>query len=131
LAEKIESTRQDVIDRAVAIVGEEIQKYHGPEVHCKETSDKEMMSGCDAFQLGSLLRAASAIGIWPAPAGPYNAINWKSVSAKICGMKVTSLCESPLARGYSRVEHGVMPKIVRQIKHLDKLMRGLPLEFQS
>jgi hypothetical protein len=120
-----------VISGAITLVQEAIKKYQGPEIHRKDyTSSKDGCASCDALQLGSLLRAASAIGIWPAPSSPYDGLSWKSVSAQIRDMKVTSLCQTPSSGAYrfgTPPEHSLMSGIIRQIKHLERAMEGLQL----
>lgn len=116
----------------ITLVREGIEKYQGPEVHCKYNSGyeaQERNSACDALQLGSLLRGASAIGIWPVPAPPYEGLSWESVEAKLRRMKVTPLCQSPFGRVSYVPEHSVMLPIVQQINLLREHMEGLPLDF--
>jgi hypothetical protein len=134
--EQIEEVRQNVLSKAIQVVGKAIKKYHGPRVHCtskfglKETAKN---SACDALILGSLLRGALAIGIWPPPSAPFPVMSCNTTIAEIRNLNITAVCDSSITTSTwtpapPAPSHGVKASITKDMDALGILMGGLELK---
>ena len=88
----------------------------------------------DALVLGTLIRGASTIGIWPPPSSPYTNLSWRDTLRNIRGINVTTLCEEGVNNNHWNTHcaaHGVKASIVTELEGFDDGMEGLELaKFQ-
>jgi hypothetical protein len=109
----------------MAVILDLIAKYSGPNILCGNKG-----FSCDAYLLGSLLKASAIIGIWPRPEVPYPGIKIKTLADQMREMQVFDDCEIPhRVRGFydSPRGHGIKDSIEASIRSLEECIPGLHL----
>jgi hypothetical protein len=134
--DKIEAERQKAISAAIAVVTNAIEKYQSPGFVCVAPDrsgakfENETRMSCDAMVLGTLIKNAVEIEIWPPPLAPFVNYSWVSVTDTIRSMNVVSGCDSVWAGRSYNAKHNVLLGIVADINLLQcHLAPGLPLDF--
>lgn len=97
-AEKIENDRQNSIKEAIEIIGSTIAKYRGSTTCCGTTNFRkddnfEKNYACDATVLGSLLKSAAALELWPPAEYSCLSLSWNAVVGRIAALEIVSLCD--------------------------------------
>jgi hypothetical protein len=116
----IDEARKGALSHIILMMQATIEKYQGPHVQCRSQwepgSKREgKQATCDAIVLGTLLKGASSIGIWPPPNSTYTNLSWRDTSMKIRNMKITALCEEWVDRQYRNAKYANM-----ELRHLSR-----------
>jgi hypothetical protein len=84
------------------------------------------------LQFGSLLKGASAMGIWPPPTAPYAGMSWRKTKQQLQNLKIISVCD-PLFHLHCRPSptHGILNNLAVDLRHGDSFVEGLSLDFQT
>jgi hypothetical protein len=84
-------------------------------------------SACDAMVLGSLLREAAKLGLYPKPRLPYIEKSFVELKKDLRRLEIISLCDKSW-KPQKRVDsHGVKALISRQLRKLERHLQGLNL----
>lgn len=90
-----------------------------------------MQYACDAMILGSLMKSAQKIEIWPKPEAPFNGRKFKELAKAIRAIRVVDVCNRSSRRfanlGSTGNGHGLEDEIAAAIKRIEAGMDGLEL----
>ena len=111
-------------------------KYQGPMQHCRTFWPGNRIkknTACDGLILGSLLKSASANGLWPPPSYPYTGHTFSGIITRARLLEITALCEEPFSQyssgnGNIVPSHGVKQSICAQMDALEANINGLDLK---
>jgi len=84
-------------------------------------------SACNAMVLGSLLREATTLGLYPKPRLPYIKKSFVELKKDIRQLKIMSLCEKSWKPQKRLDIHGVKGLINGQLRKLERHLQGLNL----
>jgi len=77
------------------------------------------------MMLGTFIKSAAEIGIWPAPKDPYEGRTIKELVSRIRGMEFTSLCD--MSSGKDDEAHGFLEWMREKMDEVDVSVKGLKL----
>jgi hypothetical protein len=137
-SDRIESQRKDIIYStvyAVQKITDQCTRGSGicperPERGIPSTNSATHRKACDAMILGSVLKSAFNVGLWPLPEAPYSGLTVTRVMDAACGLKMQSLCET-IGRetsGPGHGSHGYNKSVKKAIEKREAEARGLTLE---
>jgi len=90
-----------------------------------------MQYACDAMILGSLLKSARKIDIWPKPEAPFNGRKFKDLAKAIKAIRIVDVCNRTSRRfanlGSAGNGHGLEDEIAASIKRIEAGIDGLEL----
>ena len=123
--------RQIAIDTAISAIDQLITKYMDGKVNC--THDGESLQySCDAMVLGSLMKGARTIGIWPKPAAPYSGKRLGKLLEEIRSIKVLDVCSQQVDASGIRYPasncHGLEDSIRATMKIIEDGLDDLELD---
>jgi hypothetical protein len=81
---------------------------------------------CDGMMLGTLLKSASGLELWPPPLPPYNGITVKNIMERVRSLKLIALCDT--WNPALRPAHGYPAWVKDRADVLDSRVVGLELE---
>ncbi|KAG4428533.1 hypothetical protein IFR05_015986 [Cadophora sp. M221] len=119
ILDTINTNRAAAIKKAIKIIEDLVQKYTGPDVHCPHGGFK-----CDATVLGSLIKNAADVWLWPPP-DDYDA-PFTELTDAIRGMEIVTSCSQ--AEGDAKYEHGVDSFIEASLFAIEDGLCGLDIE---
>jgi hypothetical protein len=124
--------RQIAIDSAITAVDQMITKYMDGKVNCKHTLDDDQRYACDAMVLGSLMKGARAIGIWPKPAAPFSGKRLGKLLDEIRSVKILDIYNNQGLGSDSRSPswncHGLEDSIKATMKIIEEGLDDLELD---
>lgn len=98
---------------------------------CDYGLDEELRYACDAMVLGSLMKSARRIGIWPQPVTPFLGMKFTELVKAIRGIRVLDVCNkssrSLKTIGSSFNCHGLEDSIETSMKSIEAGLDGLNL----
>lgn len=120
--------RAAAIEGTMLIVHNLIVRYSTSEILCPVVWDKNNKLACDSLLLGSLIKGAAAIGIWPKRNAPYHGIVFKDLANQVRELKVFDVCNHSFGKYQSSSDaHGVKDSIEASVSALEGAMSGLNL----
>ncbi|KAI9048631.1 hypothetical protein LZ554_007463 [Drepanopeziza brunnea f. sp. 'monogermtubi'] len=84
-------------------------------------------SACDGTMLGTLLKSASAAGLYPPPQPPYKDLNFLDVVVQITNLNIVSLCDMNDDVPWPYDAHGQFAYIQEHTNHITEQLDGLDL----
>lgn len=118
--EEIDKLRQRDISSALSELEALVVKFQSPRPNiCPRSEDM-----CADLLLGSLLRSALSLKLWPLPQKPYENLSYMGVSSAIRALKIQSFCERPTPgySGYSNSadkDHNIMQGVRRKLELIE------------
>lgn len=124
--------RQIAIDSAITSVYQLITKYIDGKVNCKHALDEDQRYACDAMVLGSLMKGARTIGIWPKPTAPFSGKRLSKLLNEIRNIKILDVC-NPQSSGFgasypSSNCHGLEDSLKATMKIIEDGLDDLELD---
>lgn len=134
-ADVIKERRLEAIDSLLSIIDTLINRYITSEYQClpvdSPTDSNELANSyaCDSMFLGSLLKSAARIGIYPLPYRPFNGLAFDVLAQQVRAMDLKSKCDGNLKGYYVRHAcHGTRAHIVESVQALENGICGLDLK---
>ncbi|TVY86226.1 hypothetical protein LAWI1_G007987, partial [Lachnellula willkommii] len=123
--------RRIAIDTAISAIDQLITKYMDGKVNC--THDGESLRySCDAMVLGSLMKGARTIGIWPKPTAPFPGKILRKLLEEIRSIKVLDVCSQQVDASGIRYPasncHGIEDSIKATMKIIEDGLDDLELD---
>jgi hypothetical protein len=134
ILEKIENERKYIIYTLVymvkGITNRYIHEWVCPTKLIHGISSSNHRQACDAMSLGSLIKSAISVNMWPIPQDPYHGLTVLNVTKSARCLKITSLCDTvgKIAPEEDRGAHGYNKSIKRSIGNREDEARGFDLE---
>lgn len=123
--------RQIAIDTAITAIDQLITKYMDGKVNCSHDSDESRRYACDAMVLGSLIKGARTLGIWPKPTAPFSGKRLAKILEEIRSIKVLDVCtgqtKSFSASSQASNCHGIEDSIKSTMKIIEDGLEDLEL----
>lgn len=85
--------RQEALQKAYRLVFRMINRYQRDEVQCDRTSSVEFRPACNAMVLGSPIKSATALGLYPEPHTPYLQISFDEMMSLLDQFALEVLCD--------------------------------------
>ncbi|KAI9048630.1 hypothetical protein LZ554_007462 [Drepanopeziza brunnea f. sp. 'monogermtubi'] len=137
---RVEEQRQACIDEALSLVENYISKYQNSSKSiCRVLpANSRLEFACDSMVLGSLLKSATQLGLWPRTSSIYHNSSVSKTLERINALEIVSLCRADSLRpdiGYDfdGISFPSCTKIKRMIhRKLDTIesqLVGLSLDF--
>jgi hypothetical protein len=132
-ADEIKQGRQNAINTAITVIHKLITKYIEGTTNCDAALDEDMRLACDAMVLGSLMKGARKIGIWPRPEAPFNGHKYSDLAKAIRELKMFDVCGRSAGRkwssygGFEGNAHGLEDLIQLELKAIEENLGGLDL----
>ncbi len=127
--EKIEKKRKKTISNILETIQSLTTTFAGKIGVCGVSSEVKLKRhrNCDGMMLGTLLKSAAEINIWPAPKDPYEGITIKELIGKVRDMQFTSLCDVSNPSGKANEAHGFLDWVKEKMDEHEKSVKGLKL----
>ncbi|KAJ5041070.1 uncharacterized protein L3040_005625 [Drepanopeziza brunnea f. sp. 'multigermtubi'] len=137
---KVEEQRQACIDEALSLVENYISIYQNSSKSiCRVLPrDSRLEFACDSMVLGSLLKSATQLGLWPRTSSMYHNSSVSKTLERITALEIVSLCRADSLRpdiGYDfdGISFPSCTKIKRTIHRklnaIENRLVGLSLDF--
>ncbi|KAH7350753.1 hypothetical protein BKA65DRAFT_593644 [Rhexocercosporidium sp. MPI-PUGE-AT-0058] len=116
----INAKRAAAIKKAVSIIRDLVQKYTQTTVRCPYGGFK-----CDATVLGSIIKNAATVWLWPPPEETYDG-SFIDLTDAIRDIKIVTSCSQ--VEGQPKFEHGVDSFIEASLLSIEDDLCGLDIE---
>ncbi len=128
-AEKIEKKRMKTISNILETIQSLTSTFAGKIGVCGVSAEVKLKRhrNCDGMMLGTLLKSAAEINIWPAPKDPYEGMTIKELIGKVREMQFASLCDVSNPDGKANEAHGFLDWIKEKMDEHEKSVKGLKL----
>ncbi|KAH8819186.1 hypothetical protein F5884DRAFT_661867 [Xylogone sp. PMI_703] len=134
IIDAVKKAREVAIDSAVSVINSLVNKYMDVDggYICDGTLEDGARYACDAMVLGSLMKSARNIDIWPKPKTPFYGRKFKDLARAIRRIKVLDVCAKHSSRRYSSLGpssncHGLEDSIEASMKVIEASLDGLRL----
>ncbi|CAG8957478.1 hypothetical protein HYFRA_00011459 [Hymenoscyphus fraxineus] len=121
-AEEIDRLRQHDICLALSKIGALIKRLQSPQPKLCPAS----IFICESSLLGSLLRSALSLKLWPLPEKPYEQLSFHDVSSSIKKLEILSYCQ---ANHKGQDGHFLMDGIQREVENIRSRQFGVEIDF--
>ncbi len=124
--------RKDALQRAYRIVSQIINLYQEAKIQCDRSRMVGLRPACDAMMLGSLIKSATALGLYPAPPAPYSQRSFDEIASLLDQLAPEALCDDIsrhwLGNQCSKPAHGLKDYIKAKTEDIYDTLSGLNLE---
>ncbi|CAG8978375.1 hypothetical protein HYALB_00010394, partial [Hymenoscyphus albidus] len=120
--EEVDRLRQHDICLALSKIGALIKRLQSPQPKLCPAS----IFICESSLLGSLLRSALSLKLWPLPEKPYEQLSFHDVSSSIKKLEILSYCQ---ANHKGQDGHFIMDGIQREVENIRSRQFGVEIDF--
>ncbi|KAH6674272.1 hypothetical protein B0J14DRAFT_653575 [Halenospora varia] len=127
----IAKDRQRAISKALSMISDTIDRYQSARQCPYYGSDTTKHRACDSMVLGSLLRSAKSVGLYPPQKTPYEGLSMSLVHKSAVLIEVSALCDFIPSDRYGSMatpNHRIPSQIKTRMDEILSSLAGLDLE---
>lgn len=135
MTDEIEEHRQKGVSDLLGSIEKIASTYDSSHVNCRgnfgEDTDSKRYA-CDGLILGTLLKSASSVGLWPLPEPPYMGMSITQTADKLKDLKIMAMCDGNFRRNSRDVPpdaHGLVDWVRQVCEKVELEQQGLNFEL--